>query len=102
MKMGAEPRGTTMKQVPATDQGGQIRDRHDGPGWLAASGLACLIGRHWPAAALVAGGAGHRVSICADCGRPMVRSADNGWIAQPFPAWSEPRPRIADVSLRRS
>lgn len=54
-------------------------DRHAGPGWLAASGIACQLGQHWPAAALSAGWAGHRHSECADCGRAMARAADGRW-----------------------
>ena len=54
-------------------------DRHANPGWLAASGIACLFGRHWPTAALSATGGGHRRCRCADCGRPMERMADGRW-----------------------
>lgn len=61
------------------EQGDGGRDLHGGPGWLATSGLSCLIGRHWPAAALTAARAHDRRSQCADCGKAMVRTASGHW-----------------------
>lgn len=56
-------------------------DSHAGPGWLAASGIACLLGRHWPVAAIRPGREDDSRSRCVDCGTAMERQLDGRWMA---------------------
>jgi hypothetical protein len=66
---------------------------------LAAMKIACLFGRHWPAAALSPFREAVRTSECIDCKIGMKKSADGVWRAAPHRT-DNPRPWV-DLNTSR-